>query len=368
MRNIFPINFPIIELTRRTLLSGGISFKGVLILFGFYIKLIFALPFSILQFILYSGKINNTKLAKSPVFILGHYRSGTTLLHKMMACDEQFGFLTNYDMICPNSSLLFGKPLQQIIQFLINKLQIKTAFFNNVIPQLSEPAEEDRYLINKGSAFSPYWGFIFPKSKWLNFSENSNDQHYYERWKSEYEKTFKFISYKNNGKQLVLKNPPNTERIRLILELFPDAKFIYIYRNPFHLFYSMRNMWKKAILKYYCLQNLSESELEDVIFQHYNHLISQYENEKELIPDKNLVEVQFEELESHPLLLIKRIYYELNIPDFEIAEVRIRQQIQEEKKYKKFEYKFSTETYERIKSQWGRKINKDEYASMNEIT
>lgn len=59
--------------------------------------------------------------------------------------------------------------------------------------------------------------------------------------------TVKFIAFRNKGKQLVLKNPPNTERIPYLLEMFPKAKFIFIYRNPYVLFYSIRNMWKKAI-------------------------------------------------------------------------------------------------------------------------
>jgi len=367
MKKLFPINVPVIELTRRVILSGGISARGIFILAGFYVKLIFAIPFSVMQSLRYGRRIRKTKITKAPVFILGHYRSGTTFLHKMMACDEQFGYLSTYDMVCPNSSLLFGKRLQQLLQFLVNSLKIKTSFFNNVIPKLSEPAEEDRFMMNKGSAFSPYWGFVFPKLKWLNFSDHYRDPLSRRRWKKEYEHTLKFISYKNNGKQLILKNPPNTERISMLLEMYPDAKFIYIYRNPFHLFYSMKNMWKRAILKYYCLQPVSETALEHIIFDHYNHLIKQYERDKSLIPPGNLAVVQYEMLEANPFEEIKLIYEKLNLPGFAIASGNIRKQLQQEARYRKFDYTFSNEVLERVKAHWSGSIKQGNY-SASEIT
>ena len=73
-------------------------------------------------------------------------------------------------------------------------------------------------------------------------------QKYWDGWKKEYLQTIKYITFKSKGKQLVLKSPPNTERICLLLQMFPQAKFIYIYRNPYHMYYSIKNMWKRAIL------------------------------------------------------------------------------------------------------------------------
>ena len=346
------INFPLFELTRRVLKGGSISARGILLLAGFYVKLTAAIPFSFLQFLLFSSKIRKTKIIKPPVFIVGHYRSGTTFLHKIMACDERFGFLKIYDMVCPHSNLLFGKTLQRILQYLIDTLKIKTAFFNNVIPQLSEPTEEDRYMISRGSAFSPYWGFVFPKTGWLNFSYGRNDRQFLLRWKEEYIFTLKFITSKNAGKQLILKNPPNTERIDLLLEMFPDAKFIYISRNPIHVFYSMRNMWKKAIMKNYCLQDLTEQELENLIIDHFNHLLQEFEKQSKLIPEKNLTVIQYEALEANPYESIKKIYTTLELPDFEAASENIRKQLQIESGYKKFNHPFNKETTERISEKW----------------
>jgi hypothetical protein len=150
------LNIPVIELTRRVFNSGSISARGVALLPVYYLKLIVVMPVAFLQYLFYSSGIKRTVVSRPPVFIIGHYRSGTTYLHKLLSADERLGFLTYYDMICPNSSLLFGKWLKNVLQFFINKLGIKTSFFNNTIPSLDEPAEEERYLINKGSAYANY--------------------------------------------------------------------------------------------------------------------------------------------------------------------------------------------------------------------
>src|SRR5689334_22501924 len=96
-----------VVLARRVFRSGGISFKGIFLLIGFYFRVLLALPFGMLQRLVYGARISQEKINEPPVFILGHFRSGTTLLHKLMASDKRFGVLTNYEMVCPNTNLLF---------------------------------------------------------------------------------------------------------------------------------------------------------------------------------------------------------------------------------------------------------------------
>ena len=197
----FP-DIAIIELTNRVLKSGGISLTRLHILFAYYLKLIFSFPARIIQFVFYSNKIKKTVIEKDPVFILGHYRSGTTYLQKLMASDKHFGTLTNFTMLFPYSNLFIERWIEQIMQQLINKLKIKNYFFNNDIIQLSEPAEEDRLLISKGSSYSAYWGFIFPQrsKEWLNGAQQFKNKRYCKQWKKEYLNIIQFLTFKNKGK------------------------------------------------------------------------------------------------------------------------------------------------------------------------
>ena len=69
----------------------------------------------------------------------------------------------------------------------------------------------------------------------------------------------KSLSYRNDSRRLILKSPPSTARIGVLLEAFPRAKFVYLYRNPYDVFYSMRKLWEKEI-DLFSLQILSPSE------------------------------------------------------------------------------------------------------------
>ena len=65
--------------------------------------------------------------------------------------------------------------------------------------------------------------------------------------------SLKKITMYHHGKQLVLKNQDNTGKIPQLLEMFPNAKFVYCYRNPYDLYMSMKKFMTKVI-PLYCVQ------------------------------------------------------------------------------------------------------------------
>ena len=351
-------NIPVIQFIKRVSAAKNISVWRILLLTVYFIKLIAVTPLAALQFLIYGRRINKTVITKQPVFILGHYRSGTTYLQKLMAADPRFGFISSYDIICPNSSLLFGTPLRRVLQFVIDIFKIRTPFFNNSIPDLNEPAEEERFLINKGSAFTDYWRFVFPLcwEKWQSCAELSKDPGYYKRWKKEYSCLLKMATFKSKKKQLILKSPVNTDRIRYLLEMFPDAKFIYLSRNPYHVFYSTCNMWNKAISKFR-LQDLSGAQMEEIVFSEYVRLTEAYRRQRKFIPPGNLIEISYEELENQPMNILRNIYAGLLLPDFEAVKKVFLEKLAEEKKYKPFEYKHSEAVFKKIEARWAKYVN-----------
>ena len=51
----------------------------------------------------YEKLLANQPLEHDPVFILGHWRSGTTFMHNVFSCDKHFGYNTTYQN-CLSSS------------------------------------------------------------------------------------------------------------------------------------------------------------------------------------------------------------------------------------------------------------------------
>ena len=57
----------------------------------------------------YKKLLADAPLAHDPVFILGHWRSGTTFVHNVLSCDKRFGYCTTYQTVFPHL-MMFGQP------------------------------------------------------------------------------------------------------------------------------------------------------------------------------------------------------------------------------------------------------------------
>jgi hypothetical protein len=127
-------------------------------------------------------------------------------------------------------------------------------------------------------------------------------------------------------------------------------------------------MWMKAILSNYSVQKISDTELDEIIFGHFEYLMEQYENDKHLIPEGNLIEISYEELKADSFSTIRKIYSQINLPDFELTAKDLLLQLESEKKYQNFQYQFSTNTFDQIEERWGKYIHQWNYKAPDIIS
>jgi hypothetical protein len=124
----------------------------------------------------------------------------------------------------------------------------------------------------------------------------------------------KKLSYKY-GKPLVLKSPGHTCRIKLLLELFPQAKFVHIHRNPYHVFQSTLHTVRKVV-PWWAMQEPDYSNLEQETIRQYQDVYDAFFQERVLIPNGHFCEISFEQLEADPIGQLQSIYEALALPDF----------------------------------------------------
>jgi hypothetical protein len=137
-------------------------------------------------------------------------------------------------------------------------------------------------------------------------------------WKDSYVKLMKTALINTNGKRFVSKNPPNTARVKLLLEMFPEAKFVYMHRNSYESIYSFQR-FMHAVHDGVTLQNYDNEQHTHNMIKVYKTVLDTYNEQKKLIPPGQLIEVKFEEFEKDMLGQTKRVYDTLNLPDFEKA-------------------------------------------------
>lgn len=318
-------------------------------LIALIISNIINIPFIILQKIFFFGKIKKTVIEKDPVFILGHWRSGTTFLSNLLTRDNQFGYFNILQTYHP-STYIFLKP---VLHFFGKKVIPKQRPMDNIKVALDLPQEED-YAVANRSLYSMVHFIAFPRNfkkyyfKFGLFEGIGKNQ--FKSWRRIYMSEMKKATLVAGGKQLVIKTPINTGRIKEILGLFPNAKFIHISRNPYKTCLSTQKLYKNFFPVYDLQYIASDEELEETQFQVYEALYRKYFEQRELIPEGNLIEIKYENFIREPLSHMKQIYEELAIPGYEEAKGNFQKHIDSEKKYKPNSYIYDHEKLARIRN------------------
>ena len=171
-------------------------------------------------------------------------------------------------------------------------------------------------------------------------------------FKDAFLKLVKISLYNTKGSQYLSKNPPHTGRVRTLVEMFPNAKFIYLKRNPYTVFESTRSFFTNTI-KPLMLQPISNEELTRNFVEVYKRLFYKFEEEKHLIPEGNLVEIKFEDFEKDAYGMTEDIYHRLNLPNFEASKAAIEAYLGKKKGYKKNRYKYEDATVRTVEENWG---------------
>ena len=218
----------------------------------------------------------------------------------------------------------------------------------------SDMPYEDEFAIAIMSRISPYVAMTFPRrqqhyDRFLTFADASPEE--IAKWKGAMMVFLQKLTLKY-GRPLILKSPTHTCRIKLLLELFPDAKFVHIQRNPFHVYPSMKKMMD-ATNRFWTLQNRDCVDWDERIIRQYREMYDVYFDQRSLIRDGHLHELSFEDLEADPIGQVRAIYETLNLADFETFEPKLRDYVATLSGYQKNVLpELSADTIRRLRQEW----------------
>lgn len=297
-----------------------------------------------------SRKLKDQPEAIDPLFILGHWRSGTTFVHNILACDNHFGYNTTYQTVFPNL-MLFGQPFfkKTLSWFMPDKRPTDNMELRVDLPQ------EEEFALSNMIPYTYYNFWFFPKrmmeycDRFLLFDKITEEER--RVFMDAFQYLVKVCLWNTNGTQFLSKNPPHTGRIRTLLEMYPNAKFIYLKRNPYTVFESTRSFFTNTIQPLR-LQDITNEQIESNIVEVYRRLYYKYEEEKHLIPEGNLVEIKFEDFEADAFAMTQDIYENLKLPGFEESKANIEKYLGKKKGYKKNQYKYEDRTVKIVEENW----------------
>ena len=285
-----------------------------------------------------------------PIFILGHWRSGTTHLYNILAKSPEFGFLSPLPTGLPWDML----GLVRFLRPLLEKTLPSDRFIDRIPVKPNSP-QEDEIAIANMLPLSFYHGLYFPKrfeehfKKGVFFDGCTTEE--IEAWKQTFLYFSRKLSIEQKGKRLLIKNPVYAARVSLLQEIFPAAKFVHIHRDPYRIFYSMRHFYDRLFEKL-ALQRFDDVDIEQCILETYPRMMNALLKDTAGLPTGDFVEVGFSELENNPLGAIAKIYNTLNIDGFEAAKPYFASYLDSVRGYKKNTYSLTPETIEKIRDRW----------------
>ena len=306
-------------------------------------------PFRLYEKKKFDKKIKNAKVT-APLFVIGHWRSGTTFLHYLLGQDPQLGYVSTFETMTPGMIIANEELFRNMVkEHLPDKRPMDDLEMHANLPY------EEEYAIANISPYSFHLGWYFPRRWRYYFDSNvlfkNTSQEHIDAWKKTYEYFLKKIAYKNKEKRILLKSLVNTARIKYLLELFPDAKFIHIYRNPYHVYLSTWKLYQKLV-PIFSFQHISSETLDEYILYSYKELFANYLSQKHLIPKENLVEFRYEDFVQNPVGTIKAAYNTLGIKGFDNAKPFLDAYVKKHENYKASTYTIDNAVKKKVYANW----------------
>ena len=283
----------------------------------------------VLQDFWFGPRIHQTPISQAPIFIVGHWRTGTTLLHELLILDKRHNCPNTYQCLAPNHFLLTEALFTRLFWFLVPEKRP----MDNMTMGWDRPQEDEFALCMLGQP-SPYLTIAFP-------NHPPQDQDALDlrmspirrrRWMTAFCGFLSQLTYKD-PRRLVLKSPTHSCRIPDLLAMFPEARFVHIVRDPYAVYPSTVNLWKSLYEKH-GLQKPNFKGLEEHVLDTYVRLYERIEEGKKLIPNAQFVELRDEDLIEDPEREMERVYGQLGLDGFEDVRQPLRRYLAENAGYK----------------------------------
>ena len=295
--------------------------------------------FTLVERFKYSKKLRRTELVRSPLFIIGHWRTGSTFLHQLFNLDPQFTAPNMVQTVIPDHFLVSTRYYVPILKGTMPE----TRPMDNVNLSPFEPQEEEFALIRMGSV-SPVEKLLFPSGT-KYFLEGYNQYLPTGRklkiWEKNLRTLFKKITLQT-GKQIVSKNPFHTLRLPLLASMFPGAKFIHITRDPLVVVPSTVRMWN-IVAAENCLKRGWKKPTIGSVASVLGSYLTFVKHESRNLEKGHFIEVAFEDLEKDPQKELERIYTGLNLTLTEEFINSVNQFLEDNKNYRKNRYELNDE-------------------------
>lgn len=236
-------------------------------------------------------------LGSSPVvFVIGHYRSGTTALQHLLAQTPGWTTLTYFDALFPEqfngSRQRWQRPLQRLTTLCKARDPIQNRPWD-----WSYAAEDDVALCQNFCAATPAWAHVFMDHSEQIFADSQTEAAQAQWWR-DYSAMLGRLQRARPHQVLVAKSPPHMTRLKLLHKKCPEARFVWIHRDPKQVQESQVRLWQT--MQKTAVHELSDHDLRRTCASVYAWMEDQGQRQRRLLPSEFIYDLEQQELRSHP--------------------------------------------------------------------
>ena len=265
-----------------------------------------------------------------PLFIIGHWRSGTTLLHELAMLDDRFCCPNTYQCLAPGHFLLTEDTVTSALAWIMPAKRP----MDDVAAGFDRPQEDEFALMNLGAP-SPYRRMAFPMTspavpEALDLEKLSAADR--ELWRRALRRFLAMLAVRD-PRRPVLKSPPHTARLGVLAEMFPEARFLHVVRDPFVVFPSTLRLWR-SLHAVQSLQVDDGSQLEAYAFAAFEEMYAAFDRDRGRLAPGQLHELRYEDLVADPVGRLAEAYERLDLGGFDRVRPALEAQARSMKRYR----------------------------------
>jgi len=232
---------------------------------------------------------------RAPIFVVGHPRSGTTLLHRLLAQTGEFAVFQVWEILLP--SLAARKIARPFIQWRIRKGQ-GVLFPKEIGHEASLDSIEEEELLFMHRCNTQFMALLSP----LGLGDWDFPELVYadEQPESVRKEAFRFLRgclqrqiHARGKPQVIAKLNYSGMRLRSLFEEFPDAKLIYVVRSPYDTIASHLSLDRSTLDRQWGLGNIPAGRLQRYFARRYRYDVALYRYVEDLIEEGLFDAAQF---------------------------------------------------------------------------
>jgi hypothetical protein len=297
----------------------------------------------------YRRRLRHPPATPPPLFIIGH---------------DRFCCPTTYQCFAPGHFLLTEKLVNDWLSWIIPTKRP----MDDVVAGWDRPQEDEFALANMGAP-SPYRRMAFPVTspdvpQALDLSGLSPAE--LDRWRRTLRRFLATLAVRD-PRRPVLKSPPHTARVGILAEMFPEARFLHVVRDPFVVFASTMRLWR-SLHEVQGLQVDPGDRLERYVFAAFEEMYAAFERDRAALPAGRLHELRYEDLVADPVARLAEAYDGLGLGNFAAVRGRLEAQARSMRRYRTNEYRHDPRIVAEIVRRWGPFLDRYGYRAPDERT